>query len=204
MKNTITTIGLGLTIVAAGALSACATPQTQPEVVEYGADYPTYSTMSDLCSAATVVITGDVIDEEVREVQLTPRTGGSEAEDPSLNAPSEAPVPEAPVLVKTISTVSVTSVLSGSGVAAGDQIEVGQLGGTLDDVVYEAEQYGMESGTPYVMFLETYPDSPASLLNPTQGGYQVSDQNTLVASNQNSMARQSSSLVADTTLCGTN
>ena len=51
-----------------------------------------------------------------------------------------------------------------------------QLGGTIDRVHYVQEDaMTIEIGNTYIMFLETYENSPASLINPIQGIYEYKD-----------------------------
>lgn len=56
----------------------------------------------------------------------------------------------------------------------GQLIDVGQLGGSYKGVDYvQAEATKLKGGDTYVLFLETYPDAPAALLNPNQAQYQL-------------------------------
>ena len=75
----------------------------------------------------------------------------------------------------TIYTVEVMQVYKGD-VTVGNTIEMKQLGGTIDHVHYVQEDaMTIEIGNTYIMFLETYENSPASLINPIQGIYEYTD-----------------------------
>ena len=75
--------------------------------------------------------------------------------------------------IKDGETVKVESIFKGS-IIKGSTIEIKQLGGETNDVIH------IEEGAPdinindeYIMFLETYDNSPASLLNNIQSLYYV-------------------------------
>ncbi|HYN93482.1 MAG TPA: hypothetical protein VES42_06505 [Pilimelia sp.] len=73
--------------------------------------------------------------------------------------------------VYTIFEVAVTRVLKGDA-AVGDRFKVKQLGGELDGVKHiDEETVYLAPQKSYLLFLETYPDSPASLLNPIQAQF---------------------------------
>ena len=190
-------------VATAAALTSCSvggagTPE--PEIVEYHADYPTYSTLQQLCSAATVVVRGREISSEVKRVNTVLDTGSDAASNPTLGAPdAEAPPPVEP-LVMTVSTFEVSNVLHGTGVEKGSRIEVAQMGGLLGDTLYQAEQYSLTKGER-VLFLSITEGTPALLLNPTQAGYQVSPTGTLVAASNNALRGAANKLVAGKSMC---
>lgn len=71
----------------------------------------------------------------------------------------------------TVTAVRVDEVFQGD-VQAGDEMEIKQTGDSSTEtewIVY------LEEGGEYVLFLETYEDSPASVLNPVQGMYPMED-----------------------------
>ena len=89
----------------------------------------------------------------------------------TLAAPQEAERREG--MVVTVRTVTVSRVFKGA-VRPGDVVQVKQLGGKLDGVTY-SEEHGvpLQENGQYTLFLETYADQPASLLNPVQAQYRV-------------------------------
>jgi hypothetical protein len=125
-------------------VSACTGPVT---VV---ADYPSYETVAALFNKATVVVEADV-------------SGNSRVTRDE----------ETDALVVTVRTARVVTAYKGA-VRVGDSIDVKEMGGMLEGVVHqEAGGVPLTGDARHVLFLETYPDSPASLLNPTQGQYLV-------------------------------
>ena len=74
--------------------------------------------------------------------------------------------------VITVRTFRLTRVFKGD-MRAGSTLEVKQLGGELGGVVYvEEDAVPLDpSAGKYILFLQTYPDAAASLLNPWQGQY---------------------------------
>ncbi|MEU4555942.1 hypothetical protein [Micromonospora violae] len=172
-----------LLVRAAGALllvaavAACSADTDRPDAhapqnVLYRADYPFYTSDDQLFERASLVVQGRVqpASKVVRLVQAAPQ-------GQALPAPVEAERREG--MVVTVRTVTVSRVFKGD-VKPGDVVQVKQLGGKLDGVTY-SEEHGvplLDNGQ-YTLFLETYPDQPASLLNPVQGQYLVDAGNGL-------------------------
>ncbi len=198
------TVMAALAALATGAtLTSCsggAAGTSEPEVVEYQADYPTYSTIQQLCSAATVVVRGREVSSEVRRVNTVLEPGDDAASNPTLGAPNAEAPPTPEPLVTTVSTFEVSNVLHGTGVNGGSRIEVAQMGGLLGETLYQAQQYSLVGGER-VLFLSITEGTPAFLLNPTQAGYQVGPASTLVAANENPLKGLVNKLVADESLC---
>ncbi|SNT51710.1 hypothetical protein SAMN05421812_10851 [Asanoa hainanensis] len=138
--------------------------------VVYEGDYPRYQSVAELMERATLV------------VEATPANPRFEK-----LYPTDGPKTDDTAVVVTVYDATVTRVHKGSA-RPGDVVQVKQMGGEMGGVVYEsAEEVPFRTGTAYLLFLETYPDSPASLLNPDQaqyeidpaGGYQPVSDNTL-------------------------
>lgn len=143
---------------------------TGADEVVYHASYPVYTDAGDLADAASSVVVGEVLSSEVREIDVAAPPESADPElDPSFGAPDE---PEDAVLVFTVHQVRVTDVLKGD-VRPGDVVEVSQLGGQLDGVVFREEGAPMlRAGQSYALYLQTYESgNPASLLNATQAAY---------------------------------
>jgi hypothetical protein len=67
----------------------------------------------------------------------------------------------------------VTKVFKGEP-SATESVAVKQLCGKLNGIPHEVDgQTPLKPSNTYVLFLATYPDAPASLLNPTQAQYPV-------------------------------
>ncbi|MEU6795730.1 hypothetical protein ABZ907_28905 [Nonomuraea wenchangensis] len=157
---------------AAVLLSACS---AEGHTIRYHADYPVYQTADELYQRATLVVEAHLGDT-ARVVQDRPRPvppGADPRSDPRAGAPQGAAEPPQEPIVTTVHQARVVKVFKGTA-KPGDVIEVKELGGTVDGVTYEeAEGRPLERNRKYVLFLETYPDSPASLLSPEQGKYPV-------------------------------
>ncbi|MFE2869294.1 hypothetical protein [Embleya sp. NPDC059259] len=143
--------------------------------VSYHAAFPEFASSDEMYATADSVVSGVVQPgSEVRE--LAPIVVDSD--DPKLNpqAGTEATEePREPVVV-TVHRVRITELHKGPG-KVGDVIEVKQLGGTLGKTTYESQETtSLKAGTPYLLFLNTYPDAPASVLTPIQGQYTLDGQ----------------------------
>ncbi|MEV0198928.1 hypothetical protein [Nonomuraea sp. NPDC050691] len=174
---------LGAAALAVLFLSACS---AEEKTVVYAADYPVYNSADALFTGAKLVIEGRLtgdrrvmavaeppVDETETDPQLNPNAGATP--DAAAAPPAESPT------VITVSSVEVLRVRKGPA-RVGQIIQVKELGGTLDGVTYEqADVTPLKSGVTYMMFLETYPDSPASLLNPEQAKYVVTSAGTYSA-----------------------
>ena len=166
MKRALAALG------AVALLAACS-----PQQVEIQADYPAYSTLTELCGTATLVVTGTPVGSEVRKVDL--RTGATEGdtpeENPTLGVEGSQPEGARPedLAVVSVTSFEVDEVVAGRAIDAGEVIEVSQMGGEIDGVNYEATQFPLDEGTTYLLFLQEFDGAPAALLNPTQAGYVV-------------------------------
>ncbi len=132
------------------------------ETVFVNSDYPYYNSLQELYDAADLVIVAR----------------NNRNESTILNTGNEIPY--------TVSSMSVTDVFKGD--KSVDSIDVKQLGGLMDGVMYISQ--GVEQlvqDGEYLLFLETYDKSPAALLNPVQGMYYV-EGSTVTARPENSIA----------------
>lgn len=149
-------------------LSGCATPAAE---VFYNASYPAFESVSELKEAADLVIEGEIISSAVRELDIASEPTGAAADDPELS-PNGSERDTRSVMVFTVHEVQVQRVLKGSSIES-ERVQVKELGGTLGKTAYLTEGgVLLREGESYVMFLETYESTPASLLNPVQAAYQ--------------------------------
>jgi hypothetical protein len=151
------------------ALSGCASGRAgELQEVLYNASYPEFAKVGDLDKAADLVIRGTIVSSVVTELSVAIAPTGKEADDPRLNP--GGPV-DGSALVYTVHTVRVSQTLKGKA-TVGSTIEVKELGGTLGETKYRTlKGIALNDGASYVMYLATYPTSPASLLNPIQAAY---------------------------------
>ncbi|PZG23931.1 hypothetical protein C1I95_01780 [Micromonospora craterilacus] len=171
MSNSLA-IGTAALLLSAACGGLTSAP---PSTVVYQADYPSYGTAGDLAQQATLIVEARFNEEPRVEMEFP--SDASDITDPQLNP--NAGVPEQEQLkdrtgpVVTVHRATVEKVHKGP-VKPGDIIEVKEMGGTLDGVRYEnADSAPIATGRSYLLFLETYPDSPASLLNPLQAKYEL-------------------------------
>lgn len=181
----------------AGLLAGCASPLDR---VTYQFDYPAYSDLAQLCQAASTVVVGTPISTAVMPVDiLSSDQGDSAEENPALGA--EQP-PSDSVLIETVTTLRVDEVISGDEVEPGDMVRIGQPGGVYGGVEYVSEQqYPTREGETHLLFLETFPDAPASLLNPGQAGFAVSGDGTISPESASSLADQLAGRTVSADLC---
>ncbi|WP_028049260.1 hypothetical protein [Cellulomonas sp. URHD0024] len=179
-------------IAATALLTSCSSSPGQPEPVQYGGgDYPAYPSLADLCSSASVVVTATPVSSTVRAVNLL--TNEQVEPDGDRLGPDD--------MVQTVTTVKADRAVSGRSVDPGELVEVGQPGGVLDGVEYQANQLGLTEGQSFVLFLVEFDGAPAGLLNPTQSGYRIDDQGAIEAPGDDALASELDGRTADATLC---
>lgn len=163
---------LGALALAVVFVTACSAHE---ESVLYRADYPQYQSTDALFDKATLVVEARIAGTP-RALQEQVEAPDPSETDPRLNPQAGAPPgvaaqPEAPPSVITVYTAQIVKVFKGQA-QVGQSIEVKELGGEFQGVTYAEEHTTpMDEGSSYVLFLETYPDSPAALLNPVQAKY---------------------------------
>lgn len=190
-------------IVIGAALSLTACSASTPEVVQYHGDYPQYSSVDELCNEAEIVALVSPIRSEVREVDVAAPPGNTEANNPGLGVDdsSTAQKPEPVLIVQTITTVRVEAVFKGD-VKVGSELAVGQPGGELEGVIYEADAFDFGQAQQSLVFLDVWPnDVPASPLNPTQAAYRVADNGALISDGSVAGLEDVAATSADSKLC---
>jgi hypothetical protein len=164
---------LGVVFVTAVFVAGCSAGES---TILYEADYPAYDSPDALFDRATLVVEGRVtgtprVLQQLEELPMDPQET-----DPRLNPnagasqQAAAQAQEEPTVI-TVYSVEVLKVFKGEA-KPGQIVEVKELGGQLDGVTYkEVDLISLQTEQSYTLFLETYPDSPAALLNPLQGKY---------------------------------
>lgn len=159
-----------LIIALTFAFSGCSQFSGGPAEVFYNAPYPAYASVSDLGEAADLIIEGTVISSEVKELEISMTTGGRSSNDTRLNPGGET---QPTSMIYTVHGVRISDVIKGSAKTA-DNIEVKELGGLSKGTFYHtAEGIVLKNQGVYVMYLQTFEGSPATLLNPLQAAYPV-------------------------------
>ncbi|MCL5289601.1 MAG: hypothetical protein M1489_00965 [Firmicutes bacterium] len=134
------------------------------------ADYPHYSSIDSLAEKADIIIEGKIVSSRVEEINILDKTN---MEDKKLHPSSEIQTSK---MVYTVYTVKVSDSYKGT-VKPGEIVEVKQLGGEDETTVYISEDsVKFPKNKKYLMFLSTYENVPASLLNPIQGSYSYEEE----------------------------
>lgn len=166
--------------VISGIFFATRNTETMEKVI-ISADYPNYETLENLVDRADTIIKGKIIDFTYSELDITQEVN---SDDEYLNPGGEIDDSTTPY---TIYTIEIEKAYRGD-YAENDVIEVKQPGGILGNVEYVLEDSidaKLEKEHKYVFFLETYADSPASLLNPSQASYEYDDNDDIITKGQN-------------------
>lgn len=161
-------------IVSVFLFTSCSTASKDSEktTVITRADYPYYEDESAIYEKASLVIRGKIIDKRMEYMSQVIELTKEQKDDPQLNPGGD--VDEEKEMV-TIYKVKIIDSFKGD-VVKGDVVEIKQFGGETKDTIY------IEEGAPqisqngeYIMFLESYEDSPATLLNNVQSLYGIED-----------------------------
>ncbi|CAL9547199.1 hypothetical protein SUDANB121_04378 [Nocardiopsis dassonvillei] len=139
--------GIAVASVSVLALVACSSPSPSSE----GAmgDYPSYASAQELFEAADLVVEATVEGSRTEPIDVSEGDGAEEGLEP---------------IEYTVYTLAVSEVFEGRD--PGGVLEVKHENGATDDLE-------LREGETYVLFLATYDDVPASLLNPDQSVYLV-------------------------------
>lgn len=159
--------------VAVMALAACSesgsTSATEAKTVNYQMDYPSYNSSDALYQKADLVVEAKISDTSRVEQLKASSSNPDPKVNPNAGVKGKSPEP----FVITVYQATVVKTFKGTK-ATGDTVEVKQLGGVFKGVTYrEINSPTLKPGETYVLFLATYPDAPASLLNPSQGQYPI-------------------------------
>lgn len=174
MKKNCILMTLCLVLMTVGGCSAndadgSQKKETSENTVVVKADYSFYQTLDEAASKADLIIKGEVISSETRMLNIV--VDSSSENNPELNPGGTVDATPLPYLV---SKIKVTERYKGD-VEKGDVVEIKQLGGEFEGTQYISEDSAavLQENAPYVLFLSTYNDSPASLINPFQGAYTI-------------------------------
>ena len=143
------------------------------KTVTISADYPKYDNLENLVEKADTIIKGKVIDYTYSDLNVTEE---SQPDDELQNPGGEKDNSTIPY---TIFTVEIEEAYKEEK----DTIQIKTLGGIVGDTEYVLEDSSgsnIEEGKKYVFFLETYANSPASLLNSTQSSYEYDEHGNII------------------------
>lgn len=163
------TIAVGATVVLVAVGASCGSGDDTTSSTLH-ADYPGYATLDELYAASDVVVAVDIAAAPIVR-ELYPSVGGTDPQANPNAGTNETPAGDSVVI--TVFDAKVTEVFKGEA-NEDDTIAVKQLGGLYKGVRHtEVGATPLKPHTSYVLFLATFPDAPASLLNPGQGQYPV-------------------------------
>jgi hypothetical protein len=171
MKKTIIAILSAAMLIAVCGCSANSLFEKETQYMSI--TYPIYKDIYGMTEKATDIVLGRVTNQRVEELDLTIYPESEEELNNELLYPGGYPSPH--FVTCTIYTLIISEVYKGNH-EAGAVIEIKELGGETDDViyvVYPAVTLAVEND--YVLFLSSYEKLPASLLNPLQGAYVVNN-----------------------------
>lgn len=132
------------------------------EVVYLHADYPQYAHAEDIVNASNLAFTGKVVNIRYESQDI------ANEEENYLTGYNE----KSPLIPYTIYTIQTEQVYKGE--IKGNEIEVKLLGGKSDGVNYLLDEYTpIEEGDSYLFLAVTYPYGYPSLVNATQGVYNL-------------------------------
>jgi hypothetical protein len=164
-------------------LCACKTNSTcNSKKVILSAYYPSFDSLDAMSKKADLILQGKVISSKFEMLDVG---SNSSTDNPKLNPGGKTNNESLPY---TIYTVKIANILKGD-TSKGSTIEVKQLGGLDKDSntqYVEDDSQSLQINSNYVLFLSTYNNLPASLLNPIQGLYTISN-NKIIANEKNSI-----------------
>lgn len=158
-------IRLLLTLVCCGVMISsigCASQnvgaeQKEKTTVQIYASYPYYTSIDHLSERADLIIEGIIMGSSVEEIDISSKKRDTKSVKD----------------IYTVYKIKVTQCYKGD-VQPGEIVEIKQLGGETETIRYVCEDHAKFSvNNKYIMFLETYENFPASLLNPIQSSYGI-------------------------------
>lgn len=186
LKVRLSVISVGAASIVAVAGLALAGDDIK--TVRTDATFANYTSAEQMTTEATDVVQAKFTGK-TRVVEIgpsAPAPGADEKSNPSLNAPS-ADVPNDKI-VYTVYEMRAQKVFKGT-LKPGQTFEVKQMGGLVGKVRYMPEESApLDQGNSSLLFMVSFPDAPASILNPTQGLYRVDDTGAARALPGNSVA----------------
>lgn len=173
-KGVVVKIALVVVIVSlfAVVLFVAGNKAKNPEVYSK-ADYPAFSTLPELVEHTQTIVAGNIIGKPQRK---------------------EIDIGDGDIYIDTyyVYEFKISEVLKGK-VNEGEQIEIKIQKRNQDNKALLRLKMDKE----YVLFIETYPDSPASLINPYQGQLLIDKQGFIVADVQNSIFNPEQKITLD-------
>lgn len=172
MHTPLRIVSVAAIIGTAALVAGCSAASEQPsETAVMVGDYPAYESVEALQSGANLVVEAEL--GEGRNDVLLPDYS---SDDPNLNpyaGTGVTPGPDEGAIPITVYPATITAVHEGQA-EVGDVIEVQQMGGMLDGISYK--EHGVSSlpeDASVLLFLETSPSDPASVLGGDVGAFEL-------------------------------
>lgn len=160
---------------------SAATETAKKEVVLMDASFPTYNNIDELANQADLIIEGKILKSSFKLINIAEEP--ADPNDEKLNPGGD--ISDSPAIPYTIYDVEVQKNYKGKA-AEKEIIQVKQVGGEDQKHTFKVEDSEeLKTNENYVMFLATFENSPASLLNPVQGSYTVEDDGTIKGNEKN-------------------
>lgn len=153
----------------------------QKEVIYTSALYKNYDDVKSLEDYSDLIVKGTVIGTTVDwiDASMDPDATDDERSNPGGEVDRTKEI-------FTVHKVRVDNSYKGD-IEKGDIIEVKQFGGeTENTIMIDEDVTYLEEDKEYILYLETYEDSPATLLNPIQAYYRY-DNGKIIKNPQNSL-----------------
>jgi len=146
------------------------------------ASFPKYNSLGELENRADMIIEGRILSSTFKFLNVAQKP--SDPSDERLN-PGTDPA-DSPLIPYTIYDVEIDKVYKGD-VTEKETIQVKQVGGENQKMIFKVnDSTELKVSGDYIMFLAAFEDSPASLLNPIQGSYELVD-NQIIANDKNTI-----------------
>jgi len=169
LKISLIMIGLIFLVACSSRTTNENETMVEAEIMIVSGDFPHYTNIEHLASNASEVVRVEVLSERVEAINiwLPPQ---NEFED-------TGEVLREAYFIYTIHQLRILEVFKGD-VNVGDILEVKQIGGQLDGLtVINDDKISFGAGDDLVLFLQSFDDVPASLLNPDQSAYRFTISN---------------------------
>ncbi|WP_339260668.1 hypothetical protein MKZ12_12540 [Paenibacillus sp. FSL R5-0713] len=162
-----------LSAVGCSSVTPAASSSNASMTIIASEDYPSYASIGDLSERANTIVKGSVIETRVEAMNDIVHVTDAVNENELTPTSDPGGEPSSFDKIYTIHTIQIVESYKGI-YKAGENIEVKQLGGQLGNTeIINDDNLKLIPARDYVLFLETYEDTPASLLNSVQSLYVI-------------------------------
>ncbi len=181
MKLKLLYVGSTFLILAIFAMIFINNNTSTVKKVTISADYPHYENLENLIGKADTIIKGKITDFTYSQINISQKP---QSDDEYLNPGGEL---DNSLMPYTIFTIEIIKTYKGN-INKKETIQIKEPGGIFGNTEYvNRDSAKLKKGNNYVFFLETYPDSPASLLNPIQASYEYDAYDNIIPNEHNNI-----------------